>query len=172
MTPLRARLMNPPNAVADTGINMKNGWTIPRNSIPYQPCLWRTPQITLIREFKPLPVPKPPSDIPPGYLKPKATGILVINETCTAWGIPSYKLLSDLRITSVVQPRHAAMAIIRRLTPLSLPGVGRIFGGRDHTTIVNAVRKMADHIAALNQELNDWSTPAEWVRAMKARLEA
>jgi hypothetical protein len=180
MTPLRARLMNPPNAVTDTGINLKNGAPVLRILRPFQPSRWKTPTLTQIWELKPrhqpnpvfIPIPPMPQDTPPGYRKPKSTAISILNETCTVWGIEQYKLLSTVRIASIVRPRHAAISIIRRLTPLSFPKIGEFLGGLDHSTALYANRKMFPHIAALNQELDDWSTPAEWVRALKARLEA
>jgi chromosomal replication initiator protein len=41
-----------------------------------------------------------------------------------------------------IQPRHTAMYLIRQLTDLSLPEIGRHFGGRDHSTVLHAVQKM------------------------------
>ncbi len=41
-----------------------------------------------------------------------------------------------------IQPRHMAMYMTRQLTNLSLPEIGRHFGGRDHTTILHAVQKL------------------------------
>jgi hypothetical protein len=174
---LRERLRNPPNAVADTGINLRNGAPVLRIVRPFQPSRWKTPTLTLIWELKRpapsfIPIPPMPPDTPPGYRKPKSTAISIINETCAVWGIEQFKLLSTMRIASVVRPRHAAISIIRRLTPLSFPKIGEFLGGLDHTTCLYANRKLSDHIAALNQEFDDWSTPAEWVRALKARLEA
>lgn len=95
----------------------------------------------------------------------------IIAQACLAWGVEQHELLSKRQTDKIAVPRHAAVAVTQRLTPLSLPAIGRRFG-RDHTTILYAVRKLSDHIAALNQELDDWSTPAAWVRALKARLEA
>lgn len=188
MTPLqqravdiRARLHCPPNAVPDTGITMRNGAPVLRVVRPFQPSRWKTPTLTQVWEVTPYPLPaflppavprQPDTPSPPGYLKPKATAILVINEICSAWGIEHYRILGPQRIAEIVKPRSAAMAIIRRITSMSFPQIGKFFGGRDHSTILHANRKMAHHIAALNQELTDWSTPAEWVRALKARLEA
>jgi chromosomal replication initiator protein len=41
-----------------------------------------------------------------------------------------------------IQPRHTAMYLIRQLTDLSLPEIGRHFGGRDHSTVLHAVQKL------------------------------
>jgi chromosomal replication initiator protein len=41
-----------------------------------------------------------------------------------------------------IQPRHTAMYLIRQLTDLSLPEIGRHFGGRDHSTVLHAIQKL------------------------------
>jgi chromosomal replication initiator protein len=51
-------------------------------------------------------------------------------------------LLSARRTASVVRPRQIAMFLSKVLTPRSLPEIGRRFGGRDHTTVLHAVRKI------------------------------
>jgi chromosomal replication initiator protein len=51
-------------------------------------------------------------------------------------------LLSSRRTAAVVRPRQIAMFLSKILTPRSLPEIGRRFGGRDHTTVLHAVRKI------------------------------
>jgi len=51
-------------------------------------------------------------------------------------------LLSSRRTATVVRPRQIAMFLSKILTPRSLPEIGRRFGGRDHTTVLHAVRKI------------------------------
>jgi chromosomal replication initiation ATPase DnaA len=51
-------------------------------------------------------------------------------------------VLSARRTASVVRPRQIAMYLSKLLTPRSLPEIGRRFGGRDHTTVLHAVRKI------------------------------
>lgn len=51
-------------------------------------------------------------------------------------------LLSERRTASVVKPRQIAMYLAKVLTLRSLPEIGRRFGGRDHTTVLHAVRKI------------------------------
>jgi hypothetical protein len=51
-------------------------------------------------------------------------------------------LLSHRRTAPVMLPRQVAMYLAKRLTLKSLPEIGRRFGGRDHTTILHAVRKI------------------------------
>ena len=49
---------------------------------------------------------------------------------------------SKKKTKALIQPRHTAMYMTRQLTDLSLPEIGRHFGGRDHTTVLHAVQKL------------------------------
>jgi chromosomal replication initiator protein len=53
-------------------------------------------------------------------------------------------LLSKRRSRSVARPRQMAMALSKELTNHSLPEIGDVFGGRDHTTVLHACRKIAE----------------------------
>ncbi len=53
-------------------------------------------------------------------------------------------LLSKRRSRSIARPRQIAMALAKELTNHSLPEIGDAFGGRDHTTVIHACRKIAD----------------------------
>jgi chromosomal replication initiator protein len=53
-------------------------------------------------------------------------------------------ILSSRRTANVVRPRQIAMYLAKMLTLRSLPEIGRRFGGRDHTTVLHAVRKIED----------------------------
>jgi chromosomal replication initiator protein len=74
-------------------------------------------------------------------------------------------LLSSRRTANVVRPRQVAMYLAKILTLRSLPEIGRRFGGRDHTTVLHAVRKieglvsndqaLAEEIEALKRQLQD-----------------
>ena len=59
--------------------------------------------------------------------------------------------LSDMhsarRSRNVARPRQIAMYLCKKLTPRSLPEIGRKFGGRDHTTVMHAVRKIEEMVA-------------------------
>ena len=57
-------------------------------------------------------------------------------------------LLSRSRAERVVWPRQAAMYLCKELTEHSLPTIARAFGGRDHTTVLYACKRVAAHIAA------------------------
>jgi chromosomal replication initiator protein len=65
-------------------------------------------------------------------------------------------MLSSRRTANVVRPRQIAMYLAKTLTLRSLPEIGRRFGGRDHTTVLHAVRKietLADGDKALSEEI-------------------
>lgn len=54
---------------------------------------------------------------------------------------------SARRARNVARPRQVAMYLAKQLTPRSLPEIGRKFGGRDHTTVMHAVKKVEELIA-------------------------
>jgi len=51
-------------------------------------------------------------------------------------------MYSARRARAVARPRQVAMYLAKQLTARSLPEIGRKFGGRDHTTVMHAVRKV------------------------------
>ena len=61
-------------------------------------------------------------------------------------------LLSNRRTRVIVRPRQIAMYLAKMMTPRSLPEIGRRFGGRDHTTVLHAVRKI-ESMTADDQKL-------------------
>jgi chromosomal replication initiator protein len=63
-------------------------------------------------------------------------------------------LLSSRRTANVVRPRQVAMYLAKTLTLRSLPEIGRRFGGRDHTTVLHAVRKI-EALVAKDVSLSD-----------------
>jgi chromosomal replication initiator protein len=53
-------------------------------------------------------------------------------------------LLSKRRSRSIARPRQVAMALAKELTNHSLPEIGDAFGGRDHTTVMHACKRIKD----------------------------
>jgi chromosomal replication initiator protein len=53
-------------------------------------------------------------------------------------------MVSERRARVVARPRQVAMYLAKQLTSRSLPEIGRKFGGRDHTTVMHAVRKIEE----------------------------
>lgn len=70
------------------------------------------------------------------------------------YGVSKGDLLSQRRHRSVVWPRQIGMYLAKQLTARSLPEIGRRFGGRDHTTVLHAIRKIEDQITK-NPRLED-----------------
>ena len=66
-------------------------------------------------------------------------------------------MYSKKRPASIARPRQIAMFLAKELTQKSLPEIGELFGGRDHTTVLHAVRKIAAEraqLTELNQQLH------------------
>jgi chromosomal replication initiator protein len=68
----------------------------------------------------------------------------------THFNVSRADILSSRRSAGVVKPRQIAMYLAKVLTLRSLPEIGRRFGGRDHTTVLHAVRKIEGAVAADN----------------------
>jgi len=73
-------------------------------------------------------------------------------------------LLSSRRTANVVRPRQVAMYLAKTLTLRSLPEIGRRFGGRDHTTVLHAVRKIENLV-------NTDTALAEEIELLKRQLQ-
>lgn len=66
-------------------------------------------------------------------------------------------LLSNKRTRSVTRPRQVAMALAKELTNHSLPEIGQMFGGRDHTTVLHATRKVQELKDSDSKFMEDYS---------------
>lgn len=64
------------------------------------------------------------------------------------------ELLSKRRSRSIARPRQVAMALAKELTSHSLPEIGEAFGGRDHTTVLHACRKVKE-LQETSREISD-----------------
>jgi chromosomal replication initiator protein len=89
--------------------------------------------------------------------EPKRVKIEDIQRTVARqYNVSRADLLSSRRTANVVRPRQIAMYLAKTLTLRSLPEIGRRFGGRDHTTVLHAVRKiegLVDTDVALAEEI-------------------
>ena len=83
---------------------------------------------------------------------------LIIKETARYFNIDAETLRGLQRNKGVAEARHVAMYLIRKMTNLSLPDTGREFG-RDHTTVISAVKKietaLSDHKSPINDTIRD-----------------
>ncbi|SFA96261.1 chromosomal replication initiator protein [Rhizobium sp. NFR07] len=62
------------------------------------------------------------------------------------YNVSRQELVSNRRTRVIVKPRQIAMYLAKTMTPRSFPEIGRRFGGRDHTTVLHAVRKIEELI--------------------------
>ena len=87
-----------------------------------------------------------------GHVRPEEPRRIRIEDIQRAvaqhFNVSKSDLLSARRNRSIVRPRQIAMYLSKHMTPRSLPEIGRRFGGRDHTTVLHAVRKIEELIAA------------------------
>ena len=66
------------------------------------------------------------------------------NKVASYFNIKIDDLISSRRIRAFARPRQVAMYLTKKLTTRSLPEIGRKFGGRDHTTVIHAVKKIEE----------------------------
>lgn len=89
--------------------------------------------------------------------EPKRVKIEEIQKlVASRYNVSRSDILSERRTAAVVRPRQIAMYLSKTLTLRSLPEIGRRFGGRDHTTVLHAVRKIEKCIgedSGLNEEV-------------------
>ena len=94
-----------------------------------------------------------PAAIPPAIFMPDRQTVRQIQYAVSAYyGVRWFDLISDRRSRSIAWPRQVAMYLCRMLTPHSLPRIGQHFGGRDHTTVMHAI-KAVDRRKAENPQL-------------------
>jgi chromosomal replication initiator protein len=86
---------------------------------------------------------------------PEITSSTIMAQTAAYFGITIEDLCGSSRSRMLVTARQIAMYLCRELTDLSLPKIGQLFGGRDHTTVMHADRKirllMAERRSVYNQ---------------------
>jgi chromosomal replication initiator protein len=67
---------------------------------------------------------------------------MILEAVGETFGFSVDELVGPKRVRPLVTARHVAMYLVRSLTDYSYPMIGRIFGGRDHTTCINACSKI------------------------------
>lgn len=72
----------------------------------------------------------------------------IVARVAAAFGVKPKELLGPSRLRAVLLPRQVAMYLAREAAKLSLPQIGRQFGGRDHTTVLHAVRTIRKALSA------------------------
>ena len=77
---------------------------------------------------------------PPGFLKLQVKDIA--KAVAKHYGVGLNDLYSARRTVRVVNPRHVAIWVVYKVMACTMPEIGRRFGGRDHTTILHAIRRI------------------------------
>ena len=94
-------------------------------------------------------------DLIPGPGGPEVTAAVIMAVTAQYFDVTLDDLCSSSRSRVLVTARQISMYLCRELTDLSLPKIGQTFGGKDHTTVMHAVKKittlMAERRAIYNQ---------------------
>jgi len=89
----------------------------------------------------------------------------IIRKVADHYNLRLNDMLSPRRARAVARPRQVAMFLSKALTSKSLPEIGRRFGGRDHTTVIHAVKKI-EELRAIDSQI------AEDVELLRRMLEA
>lgn len=87
----------------------------------------------------------------------KTSAQTIIKTVCDFYGISLNELLKKSRKTFLVKPRQIAMYLLREDTKASFPDIGSRLGGKDHSTVIHAYRKIVeetDNNEGLKQEIN------------------
>jgi chromosomal replication initiator protein len=71
---------------------------------------------------------------------------LVRRKVAEAWGVSAEALQSKKRTKDLTVPRQVAMYLIKSLFDLSLVEIGRLFGGRDHSTVIHSIAKVEEDL--------------------------
>lgn len=101
------------------------------------------PAARAVPEIVVKPAPIPP--VPPTPLTIKE----IIMLCCVEEGLSYQEIIGDGRTNRIAHPRQRFMWVVRKAKPgMSLPEIGRRFGGRDHTTVLHAIRKVESRMLA------------------------
>jgi chromosomal replication initiator protein len=107
-------------------------------------------------------------DLIPEGGEPEITHALIIAQTAAYFGVALEDLTGPSRGRHLVMARQIGMYLCRELTSMSLPQIGREFGGRDHTTVMYADRKIRQLLAERRAVFNQVSELTNRVK-MQAR---
>jgi chromosomal replication initiation ATPase DnaA len=128
-------------------------WRPQKNTIPARVRLARTLYVHPIGPTKPI--------------RRGITSAAILAALSSQTGIKDYELAAPSRTAIVVRARNAGYLVARRKTKKSLPQIGEMFGGKDHTTVLHGIRRAEaweaedPSFAALVENINaelEWRT--------------
>ena len=79
------------------------------------------------------------------------SGTKIINVTADYYNLAPSQLTGKIRTGQIALARHMAMYLIRYNTDLPLKKIGELFGGKDHTTVMNAIEKVEKELKTNTQ---------------------
>jgi chromosomal replication initiator protein len=104
------------------------------------------------------------AEVIPGSSRPKRTSVEEIQQrVAERFGIARAELVGSSRAATPLRARQVAIFLTRELTDLSLPQIGRLYGGRDHTTVLNSLRR-------IEASLDEDAELAEKVRELRGAI--
>jgi chromosomal replication initiator protein len=106
-------------------------------------------------------------DLIPDATDPEITAATIMSATADYFGVSMEDLCGSSRSRMLVTARQIAMYLCRELTELSLPKIGTHFGGRDHTTVIHADRKIRGLMAERRTVFNQVTELTSRIRAKK-----
>ena len=75
----------------------------------------------------------------------------IMRAVCEKFVVSQMELCSQRRQAHLVRPRHVAFWLCKELTAATYPEIARMFGGRDHTTILHGVKKIEAEVNAVSE---------------------
>jgi chromosomal replication initiator protein len=94
-------------------------------------------------------------DLIPEGGEPEITAPLIIAQTASYFGLSIDEVCGIKRTRNLVTARQIGMYLCRELTDLSLPQIGREFGGRDHSTVMHANKRILGEMAERHSTFNN-----------------
>jgi hypothetical protein len=111
------------------------------------------------------PKPTPPTAVRVPWTDFPPTIDLIKGAVCREFGVSRLALESACRTADIVLPRQVGIYLARKLTARSMPDIGRRFGGRDHSTIIHAIRKISHRLCVDPELANRINTIKESIGA-------
>ncbi|MDO5629633.1 MAG: DnaA/Hda family protein, partial [Mobilicoccus sp.] len=107
-------------------------------------------------------------DLIPDKESSQITASMIMGQTAAYFGLSIDDLCGSSRSRGLVTARQIAMYLCRELTELSLPKIGQQFGGRDHTTVMHADRKIRQLMAERRSVYNQVTELTTRIRSQQA----
>jgi hypothetical protein len=177
MNTLRSRLFNPPNAVPDRPLELRNGWPVrpvapapeappPPPALPPAGFIW--PGLLAADCWLPV----PPAELQsPFVLERRITMREIIAAVAAEWSVDVMDILSSRRFHRGTVPRHVVMTLARHLTTLSFPRIARALNRKDHTTVLHGVQKYAGAYQTAAGEVGPYASLHVLTAAVRRQVE-